>query len=519
MRKGGIVISNTLEEIWLQYEAGKDYKRRIGLYETVRRNERFYRGDQWQGEGSGELPRPVFNLVRRITDHLVCSTLPGDLSIRYFDEGLPFLESAAKRRSADASRKLLEGHAAWRWKNSHMESCARRALLDAAISGDGVFYCWWDPEERNGQCFGGDVCTELIDSTNLFVADVNRSDLQSQEYVILSGRTSVASLQKEAIAAGASRKEAARILPDNATDGEAGEMASYELRGTPKTTYLLRFHKENGEVIMEKCTRDCMIRRVNTGLHRYPVAYFHWYPVKNSFHGNAPVSDMVANQQYINTAYAMMMKHMSDTAFSKVIYDKSRIPEWSNRVGEAIAALGGGNVSDAVSVVGVGEMQEGYLTLINDVIENTKRMMGATDSALGDEKAENTSAILALQQVSRITLKEVRGEFCRCIEELALIWADMLCVFCSPERMLPCYDGMGQIPDYEALRRTVLRATVEVDDKDAYTPSATVTVLDRLLEGGHLDIRDYLSLLPRGVLADREAILQTITEKGAVKNE
>ena len=61
-----------------------------------------------------------------------------------------------------------------------------------------------------------------------------------------------------------------------------------------------------------------------------------------------------------------------------MIYDKSRIPEWSNEVGEAIAAMGGGNLSDAVSVVGVGRMQEGYPELIENVIETTKSMMGAT---------------------------------------------------------------------------------------------------------------------------------------------
>ena len=48
---------------WKLYEAGKDYKRRIGLYETVRRNERFYRGEQWSLSDDG-LPRPVFNLCR-----------------------------------------------------------------------------------------------------------------------------------------------------------------------------------------------------------------------------------------------------------------------------------------------------------------------------------------------------------------------------------------------------------------------------------------------------------------------
>ena len=38
---------------WQQYEAGKEYKRRIGLYETVRKNERFYRGDLSRSRESG----------------------------------------------------------------------------------------------------------------------------------------------------------------------------------------------------------------------------------------------------------------------------------------------------------------------------------------------------------------------------------------------------------------------------------------------------------------------------------
>jgi len=52
---------------WQQYEAGKEYKRRIGFYEKARTNERFYKGDQWY-ESNSDLPRPVFNLVRRIAD-------------------------------------------------------------------------------------------------------------------------------------------------------------------------------------------------------------------------------------------------------------------------------------------------------------------------------------------------------------------------------------------------------------------------------------------------------------------
>ena len=89
-------------------------------------------------------------------------------------------------------------------------------------------------------------------------------------------------------------------------------------RDSEKATYLIKFFREGGEVIFEKSTRDCVLRRVRTGLSLYPVAYFNWAPSKKCFHGTPPVSAMIPNQSYINTAYAMMMKHMSDTIDAKV---------------------------------------------------------------------------------------------------------------------------------------------------------------------------------------------------------
>lgn len=505
---------------WQLFEAGKEYKRRIGLYETVRRNERFYRGDQWHGSES-ELPRPIFNIIRRITDHLVCSVVPGDLSIRYTDDKLPFLDSASKRSKVTEGIGILNRNASYRWKRDNMQALAYKALLNAAISGDGVFYCWWDGDMRDGQPFSGDVRTELVDNTDLFVADVNSTDLQKQEYVLLSGRATVSSLRREARENGLSEREALRIVGDGNNDAFAGEPASIELRGSEKATYLIRFFREDGEVVFEKSTRDCLIKRVRTGLKYYPVAYFNWTPAKGCFHGNAPVSDMIANQKYVNTAYAMVMKHMYDTAFSKVIYDKSRIPEWSNEVGEAIAAMGGGNVADAVSVVGVGEMQAGYLDLIDNVIETTKKMMGATDAALGDAPANNTSALLVLQQASMLGLRQVGAEFRRAIGELASIWADMICTYYPPERLLVTIGEDGLIAehtDYALMREELLRAGVDVGQVDSYSPAVTVNLLDKLLADGYLDIRRYVELLPAGSVSDRDSILKHLKPKGEESN-
>ena len=145
-------MNQTTTRAWQAYEAGKEYKRRIGLYETVRQNERFYRGDQWQGSDT-ELPRPVFNLVRRITDYLVCAVLPGDLSVQYTDEKLPFLESSAMRDRVLQGLRVLNNHASYRWKRNGLRALAHKALHNAALSGDGVFYCWWDSSQSNGQLF------------------------------------------------------------------------------------------------------------------------------------------------------------------------------------------------------------------------------------------------------------------------------------------------------------------------------------------------------------------------------
>ncbi len=520
--KGGILISQVTTAAWKDYEAGKAYKRRIGLYEAVRRNERFYRGDQWYGTQT-DLPRPVFNLVRRITDYLVSSVISGDVSICYSDAALPFIDRAATRETIKKGIDVLNKHAAWRWKQNGMETLSYRALLDAALSGDGVFYCWWDPDRSDGQPFLGDIHTDLVDSTNLFVADVTSSDLQEQAYVMLAGRADVEALRREAIEAGADAATAARILPDEDAEAQVGSLGAYEQDGASKATYLIRFFRENGEVVFEKSTRHCLIKRVATGLRLYPVTYFHWHDCKSSFLGSAPVSDMVANQKYINSAYALAMKHMSDTAFSKVIYDKSRIPEWSNEVGEAIAAMGGGNVADAVSIVGVGELQDGYLELISHVIENTKSMMGATEAALGDADANNTSALLTLQNASQIILQHTRANFYRCIGDLASIWADMLCTYCPRERMLAmlCEDGTTRscAPDYALLKNELLYAAADAGNVGRYTPAATVAVLDKLLASGHLGIREYLELLPPGVIAARETLIQKISAKGAFTNE
>lgn len=508
-------IKNRLQKSWEQYEKGKEYKRRIGLYETVKTNERYYRGEQWQyGEGKN-LPHPVFNIIGRVINYLVCSVCSADISIQYNDETLPYVRTEKEVEMIEDGIATLNSNASYRWRKDGMDNLMLKLLTDGAISGDGVVYCYWDPSRQGSQSFCGDIVTDRIDSVNVFPADVNKADIQSQEYIIISGRATVGSLKAEARAAGVSEEDIDLITADEEYKDQAGEFSKYELTGSDeeKATYIIKFWREDGKIVFEKSTRECVIRRARTDCRLYPIAYFNWTPTKNAFHGTSPVSSLIANQKFINRAYAMAMKHMTDTAFSKVIYDKSKIPEWTNEVGEAIAAYGGGNISDSVSVLGVGEMQSGYMDLINSAVLLTKELMGATDSALGIVEANNTSAILALQETSRIPLEQIRSSYYKLIEDVANIWVDMMCAYYPAERLVPYYANerlSAKCIDFSLLKDHILSAEVNVCEVSRYSATSLQNMLDKLLEKGFISADEYVKRLPIGNFNDKDDLISIL---------
>lgn len=506
------MITESQKKTWRQYEAGRNYKRQIGLYSHIDENERFYRGDQWRGGGG--LPKPVFNVISRIVDYLVSTAAVGDVKITYSDDNLPFAANSTEAAAIDEAMELLTKNASYRWDHGRLRSLIYRLLYDAAITGDGLLYCSWDPDSDGGGGWRGDIVTETLDSTNIFPANTNNPDIQSQDYIIISGRASIDSLRREAKEAGMSENDISRIVPDGVSEfieRGAGELAKYEPEyeeGEARATYLIKFFRENGNVVFEKSTRDCLIRRVQTPCKLYPVAHFSWQTAKNCFFGSSPVTSMIANQRYINRAYAMMMKHMTDTAFSKVIYDRTRIPEWTNEVGEAIAAVGGGNLSDAVTVVGTGKLEEGYLELIENAVTMTKELSGATETALGNVNPTNTSAILALREASMQALERVQSDLYLCLEQMACIWADMTLALCPDGRPLRTGDGFGKIFP-SRLHSILLRASIDICDSARYSISGTQSVLDRLLDGGHISISEYLDRLPEGLVPNRIALAES----------
>ena len=86
-------------EVWRRYERDRDYKRSIGLYDRVRRNEAFYLGRQWEGLRVQSLDPLIFNVLRRCVNLFVAMLVSDDVAVRV----TPFEMNGEGRRTAAPS--------------------------------------------------------------------------------------------------------------------------------------------------------------------------------------------------------------------------------------------------------------------------------------------------------------------------------------------------------------------------------------------------------------------------------
>ncbi len=496
------------------FEAGRDYNRKIGLYENVSRNERFYRGDQWHGVNAGDLPTPVFNLFRRVINYFSATLMNQNIRLKFSADGIEALYSEEDRRILTEACELVSGYANYRFDREKMTTLLSDAILDAALTGDAVAYVYWDPARRTSQGYTGDFVTELFDNTNVFFGDVNTPKVEDQPYILLSGRELVSVLREEAAECGASREDLERITPDEDTAWGAGDYAEKELAGT-KATYVIKLYKKDGTVRYRKSTQGAVIcPERDTGLTHYPVALMNWDRVKNSYHGQAVATGLCENQLYINKAFAMVMKHMMDHSFSKVMYNANLIDDWTNAIGEAIAV--NGEVEGSVLRLEPGSMQSGFLEVINLALSLTKELMGATDAALGEVRPDNTSAIIALQQSSSLPLENQKRALYTFVEDIGVIWLDFILHYYDASRVM-VYRRKGELfggtlPN-EVFSGVLFSCTAEAGASSYWSELAAVSTLDNLLGAGHISLAQYLDRLPDGYLPKKGELLSEIKER------
>lgn len=498
-------------------ERGREYNRLIGHYETVNKNERYYRGDQWDSGTANDLPKPVFNLFKRIINFYLSSIQSQRLCLNISAEGVKYLFDSEERKRIDDACRTVSSYLNYRMDRDNIRGLLSDGLLGAAISGDMAMYVYWDENKTTAQGYKGDFATMLIDSTDIFFGDVNTPEVEDQPYILLSGRELTERLRTEAAENGATKDELEKIIPDDDNNYCSGDYGSKELDST-KSEYVIKLFRKNGTVHFRKSVRGAVIcPETDTGLRYYPVAFMNWDRVKNSYHGQAVATGLTPNQNYINRAFGMVMKHMIDMSFSKVMYNSNIIDDWTNAVGEAIAVAG--PVENAAKVIGPGSLQSGYLDVINLTIAFTKELMGATDAALGNVRPDNTSAIVALQQASNLPLENQKRGIRRFFEKLGLIWLDFMLCYYDSSRLLFFRENdqpRAELLGLTGICNTLFQCNVEVGESAYWSEIACVSTLDNLLAKGAITLTQYLERLPDGYIPKKAELISEI--KKAAEN-
>lgn len=498
----------TPESVAARYQKGVSFNNGIDLYDTVSTNEDFFVGKQWEGVKSNGLPTPVFNFLKRVVLFSVANVSTDNLKLHA--NPMPS-SSGVDKQTLEALSSILNDQFLALFESNKMGAVIREFCRNAAVDGDGCTFSWFDPDEETGQDAKGIVRTEVLKNTQVLFGNPNNRDLQGQNYVIITRRMLVQDARKRAKKNGVPVEEVELILPD---DKEAGD-TNLDSLGGDKVTVLLYLWRddETGTIHAYESTQKATVRKAwDLGVKLYPVTWMCWDYVQDCYHGQALISGLIPNQIFVNRLFAMSMISMTTTAYPKIIYDKTRIRHWDNRVGAAIPVTGG-DITNAAKIMDPASISPQISQFIDLAIQYTQKFLGASDVALGDTRPDNTSAIIALQRASSVPMELTKQNLLQSVEDLGRIYLDFMREYYGT-RMVEIHNPMGGtdlVPfDFGDLKKIPMSINLDVGASSYWSEIANQQTLDNLLINRMIPVTEYLKRLPSGTITDREALIDAL---------
>lgn len=504
---------------WKLYERGLDFNASINLEDTVRVNENFFIGKQWEGVISNGLPTPVFNFLKRVCCFTVATITSDNIKVN----ASPLSATPDTTSLVEPVRIINEELDALTELNN-IPSLMREFARNAAVDGDGCLYTWWDPDAETGQDAKGCIRTEIVENLRVHFGNPNDRDVQSQPWIILERREIISAAQAEAKENGFETWRNIGGDGDNTNPDAAKET-------TDKVTTILLFWRDTKtrHIWAYKCARGSSIREPwDLGIKLYPISWLNWDYIQDCFHGQAMITGLIPNQIFVNKLWAMSQLSLMTTAFPKVVYDATRVGKWDNRIGAAIG-IQGGDVNNVAKIIDPASISPQISQFIQLAVEETEQSLGATSVALGDTRPDNTSAIIALQRAASTPSEITKQNLYKSIEDLYRIYIEFMGEYygkryvdmTTPEEVRQVYDFIGQetpaeIPmqfDFSQLKDMPMHIKLDIGASSYYSEIASIQTLDNLLKMGKIDTIQYLERIPDGYIPGRRELINELKEQ------
>ena len=496
--------------IWELFEKGRNYNRMMGLFLDTDRNYRMYNGDQWGGAKLGGVEPVQVNFIKPIIKYKL-SVIHSNLyainysSLNHKDPGT--------HKMTERVCKLLNGYAAQIWEQDKLDVKNREVTLDAAVNDEGIFYVNFDREAMR-------PVNEIIDKNDIYYGNENSDDIQSQPYILIRKRMPVVNAIEIAKEEGVSEADLVYLIGDMDTSEQAGEAAKLELDNMVSVIY--KMYKRNGTVHFSAATKWVeILKDVDLGITRYPVAHFLWERKKGSSRGEGEVRYLIPNQIEVNKTLMRRALTAKAQGFPQRVVNKSKVRDVRelDRVGGTVITEDQ-TVEDVRKIVGTippAQMSPDVVKLQEDLINVTRELAGAGDVATGQVNPEDASgrAILAVQQASQAPLTSQREGFKGFIEDVALIWLEYFTVYAENgiqlEETVPDPTTGEDVVQLVMVPQAVLqdlKATVKIDvtPKGVYDKFAQEQTIENMLINGLFHINRLSELEVYVELLDDDSV-------------
>jgi hypothetical protein len=423
------------------------------------------------------LPKPVFNIIKRVVTFFVASLTSSKTKIHFEPLTQEALQPGQQSPSEIANTQVEN-----LFEKFKMDFKIKDALFDASIMGDACAHFYFDSGKKPyGNAFPdiiGEIEMELVDGTNVFFGNANNSKVESQPYIIISGRDTVENLRAEAQKHkknGGSEEDT--INGDSNFNEMAGDSGKLEVDadGYGKALYIIVYRKDKktGTIKVSKSVENAYIYKdIDTGLSNYPIAWMNWEKQKNQYHGRALCTGILPNQIFINRMFAMVMYHLMMTAFPKAVYNADMIDIWDNSIGSAIGVSGLGpetNIKNIAGYLEPGNMSNQIIQTIELAMQYTKETLGISDAALGQIDPKNTSAIIAVQKSSAIPLENPKANMYEWVEDIGKILFDMMGTYYGPRPIIMEQEGQKVAVQYDFKQFKTLWFNIKADVGESST--------------------------------------------------
>lgn len=503
----------TPEQVQAEYQKMLGYNTAVNLDETVRANENFFIGKQWEGVDAKGLPTPVYNFLKQVVLFSVANITTDNIKM----QATPL---ACERTPEDVERvaEIVNKEFDRLFEFNRVPNLVREYMRNAAVDGDSCLFTFWDDTVDAGFGLRGGIRTEIVDNMRVGFGNTACRDPQKQPYILIERREMTKELCRAAQEAGNPHWN--DIQPDT----ESHNTDSYK-NSSERSTVLLRMWKERktGTVWACEVSGRVMLREPwDMGLRLYPVTWINWDYIPDSYHGQALVTGLIPNQIFVNKLFAMSMISLMTSAFPRTVYDKTRIPKWNNAVGAAIG-VNGGDVSGVAKIIDPAQISPQIAQFIQTSVDYTRQFLGATSAALGETRPDNTSAIIALQRAASIPSEITKQNLYKSIEDLGRIYLDFMAAYYGERKVQVSMPDVGSdilafagkdpeeletvLFDYGILNDMPMALKLDVGASSYWSEMASVQTLDNLLMQDKITIEEYLERIPDGYIPKRQELI------------